>query len=153
MSATPPPNLASDPMLVGFFTKNGSPAIRIRISGPVGDRLEFEAVIDTGFTGFLSIPMVKAFPLGLPLFGTTAITFADGSSQTRLTGAARITVGSDSNVGTAILEWSSNEILIGMAFLRLFKKALFVSKDFVVLVDEDYLAKATSNALGTATQN
>lgn len=139
--------------MTGLFAKNGSPAIKIRIAGPVGDGLEFEAVIDTGFTGFLSIPIVKAFPLGLSLFGTTAITFADGSSQTRLTGAARITVGSDSNIGTAILEWSSNDVLIGMAFLRLFKKALFVSKDFVVLVDEDYLAEAISNALGTATKN
>ena len=153
MSATPPPNPASDPMLVGFFAKDGSPAIRIRVSGPVTDGLEFEAVIDTGFTGFLSIPIVKAFPLGLPLFGTTAITFADGSSQTRLTGAATITFGSESNVGTAILEWSSNDILIGMALLRLFKKGFFVSKNAVVLVDEDYLTRAINEALGKSTQN
>ena len=128
--------------MVGFFPKNGSPAIRIKISGPLGDGLEFDAVIDTGFTGFLSIPLVKAFPLGLPLYGTTAITFADGSSQTRLTGAAKIILGGEYNIGTAILEWNSTDLLIGMGFLRLFKRALFVSKYAVTLVDEAYLDKS-----------
>ena len=83
--------------------------------------------------------MVKAFPLGLPLYGTTSITFADGSTQTRLTSSAHISLGGESHVGVAILEWDSNEILIGMAFLRLFKKALFVSRNDVLLVNEDYL--------------
>ena len=143
MSATPPPSPTPDPaFLVGFFPKNGSPAIRIKISGPLGDGLEFDAVIDTGFTGFLSIPLVKAFPLGLPLYGTTAITFADGSSQTRLTGAAKIILGGEYNIGTAILEWNSTDLLIGMGFLRLFKRALFVSKYAVTLVDEAYLDKS-----------
>ena len=139
--------------MAGFFAKNGSPAIKIRISGPVGDGQEFEAVIDTGFTGFLSIPLVKAFPLGLPLYGTTAITFADGSSQVRLTGGAWISLGGESDIGIAILEWESTDILIGMEFLRLFKRALFVSKLAVVLVDEDYLTKAAEDARGKATHN
>ena len=72
-------------------------------------------------------------------------------ARSGLQGAADIALGSESHVGTAILEWNSDDILIGMPFLRLFKKALFVSKTAVVLVDEDYLTKAVDNTLGTST--
>ncbi len=126
----------------GYFANSGSPALKATISGPFTDGLEYEGIIDTGFTGFLSIPIIEGIRLGLVLHGTTKVSFADGSDNYRLTARAMVEVHGNKKVGVAILEPSSNEILIGMDFLRLFKRALFVSHDLVTLVNEDDLMKA-----------
>ena len=128
----------------GYFANSGSPALKVTISGPFTEGLEYEAVIDTGFTGFLSIPIIEGIRLGLVLHGTTKVSFADGSDNYRLTAKAMVEVHDDNNIGVAILEPNSNEILVGMDFLRLFKRALYVSHDLVALVDEDELAKTVA---------
>jgi hypothetical protein len=45
-----------------------------------------------------------------------------------------------------ILEPSSNDILIGMAFLRLFKKALFLTSQMVFLVSENAIPEGADVA-------
>ena len=71
--------------IIGFLHESGSPAIDLEISGPFPDvRQGFTAIIDTGFTGFVSMPLASAFPLGLSLFGTSSVVLADGNSQTKL---------------------------------------------------------------------
>jgi predicted aspartyl protease len=55
----------------GYLESNGHPCIKIKVHGISGDLAqEFEAMIDTGFNGFLLMPIMAAFPLGLPLYGT-----------------------------------------------------------------------------------
>jgi len=137
VSATP--HRRKKPLWTGFLRDNGSPAIQLRIKGPLGPGREFEATIDTGFTGFLSIPILVALPLGLVLYGTTSVAFANGDTGLRLTAAAEIVIHEESRVGTAVLEPSSTEILVGIDFLRKFGKAVFLSSRGVTLVDEDLL--------------
>lgn len=70
---------------IGFLDKAGHPHIKIRVWGLSADfGREFEAMIDTGFSGYLSIPLVQAFPLALTLFGTTQYELADGSMSPKL---------------------------------------------------------------------
>jgi predicted aspartyl protease len=124
------------PLWTGFFDKSGSPALKITISGPFGEGVEFDAILDTGFTGFICMPLLRALPLGLMLYGTTSVELADGSTSMKLTAKGMAKVEGEDKIGVVILEPSANDILIGMAFLRSFEKALFVTQNLVFLVDE-----------------
>jgi predicted aspartyl protease len=117
------------PTPTGYFDSSGSPKLRIRIGGVVtGTERIFDAIIDTGFTGFVSMPLVDAFPLGLILMGTTNIVLADHTTQTRLTawGTAALESG-ESAVGVVILEWQQGDVLLGMEFLRTLDKGLLLA--------------------------
>ena len=120
----------------GFFDKTGSPALKVKIRGPFGKGVEFDAILDTGFTGFISMPLMKALPLGLMLYGTMSIELADGSKATKLTAKGMAEVLGEKKVGVVVLEPTSNDVLLGMAFLRIFGRALFVTKNLTFLVDE-----------------
>src|SRR6266404_4831368 len=70
----------------GFFNSSGSPALKISLCGAAKQvSKESEAVADTGFTGFLAMSMVEAFPLGLILTGSSKTILADGSATNDLT--------------------------------------------------------------------
>ncbi|MGH7771618.1 MAG: hypothetical protein ACREQA_05220 [Candidatus Binatia bacterium] len=126
------------PQWIGFLDKSGSPCVKLSIGGVfTNPPQEFDAVIYTGSSGFLSMPLIQAFPLGLPLFGTTGVVLADGSRSFKLTALGKAIIENESKVGVIILEPSSNEVLIGMDFLRTFGKVLILHphKPFVVLED------------------
>jgi predicted aspartyl protease len=110
----------------GGFNASGSPTIQIEVSGPLNTRHTFTAMVDTGFTGFLLLPILSAFPIGLILHSTMPIQLADGSVQTKLTCLGKIDFDGQGNIGVIIIEYQNTEVLVGMEFLRLFKKQLIV---------------------------
>lgn len=122
----------------GYLDNAGSPRLKITLRGVwEGVNQELDAIVDTGFTGFLSMPMVDAFPLGLVLYGTTTTILADGSTSYKLMAVGTASVGQESNVGIVLLNMGSgpSAVLLGMEFLRIFNKSLFLIKDTVILVD------------------
>ena len=56
--------------------------LTLSLEGPAGETREIAAVIDTGFTGFLTVTPALAVELGLPFEGTARATLADGSETT-----------------------------------------------------------------------
>lgn len=58
------------------------PLVVLVVQGPSGQASEIEAIIDTGFTGFLTVTPALATELGLALEGTSRATLADGSEVT-----------------------------------------------------------------------
>ena len=64
-------------MTTGFFTADREPALSLEIRGPDGE-LSFDAVIDTGFNGALTLPQEWIDALGLPRSGEQNVSLADG---------------------------------------------------------------------------
>jgi predicted aspartyl protease len=135
-------------MATGFFNAGGSPCVSMRLAGAFtesGDAtgVEFEAVVDTGFDGFISMPIVWAFPLRLPLSGLTGVGLGDGSVNDKLTAQGRACVGDRTLWGEVILEPNSDEVLIGLEFLHAFNFALVLAKSEVLLMEEngDWLSR------------
>lgn len=127
---------------LGSFNKAGCPTLKISVSGPFTDSLPFDAILDTGFTGFLSMPLIQAIRLGLVLHGTTRVVLADNSEAYKLTARGQVTVQGISKIGVVILEPQGGDLLLGVAFLRQFGRTLLVSQSGVALADEQELAKA-----------
>ena len=53
--------------------------ISLTVRGPSGQTTEIRGVIDTGFSGFLTVPTSLIAELGLPFAGTRWVTLADNS--------------------------------------------------------------------------
>jgi clan AA aspartic protease len=64
-------------MTTGFFTAEREPALSLEAVGPEGSR-SFDAIIDTGFTGELTLPSDWIEDLGLPYAGVEEMMLADG---------------------------------------------------------------------------
>lgn len=122
----------------GYLDKAGHPHIKIKVWGLSANfGQEFDAMIDTGFSGYLSIPLVQAFPLALTLFGTTQYELADGSMSPKLLAHGSIDHEGEITSGLIALEANANcGPLVGMDFLRQSKTMLLLGRGGVMLVDE-----------------
>lgn len=132
------------PLWTGFFDSAGAPSLTIEIGNPfLNSSQEYDVIIDTGFSGFISMPIVQAFPLGLILLGTTTVVLADGTASYKLTAMGTATVAEEAKSGVIILEQGSSEILIGIDFLRTFERVLFIhATNQVVLLQEESVVNA-----------
>src|ERR1700729_3094190 len=65
---------------IGYVDSNGHPRMTIRVRGThPSEFADLDAFVDTGFAGFLMLPVALALPLGLALYGTGDYYLADGS--------------------------------------------------------------------------
>lgn len=69
-------------MIEGVVNAEYEPVITLAVQGQSGQPREIEAVIDTGFTGFLTLPPGLVSELGLPFLSGNRATLADGSEIT-----------------------------------------------------------------------
>jgi len=66
-------------MITGRVNSNREAVISLAVSGPQGETREIEAVIDTGYSGYLTLPGAVVAALGLSSIGLSYLTLADGS--------------------------------------------------------------------------
>lgn len=108
----------------GFFNQNGHPIIPIKVYGFSKEIMQkFDAILDTGFSGFLSLPLVYAFKVGLILASTASFTLADGSTDHCLLCFGGIKLNGEEQIGLISIS-KGDDVLLGMEFLRKFKKKL-----------------------------
>ena len=66
-------------MIQGVVNAAYEPVITLALQGPSGQSRDIEAVVDTGFNGFLTLPAVLVSELGLPFISIGRATLADGN--------------------------------------------------------------------------
>jgi predicted aspartyl protease len=66
-------------MITGAVTRNREAIVRLRLRGPRGVEVEIDAILDTGFTEFLTLPQTSVASLALSQLYTEGLTMADGS--------------------------------------------------------------------------
>ena len=67
-------------MIEGTVNAAYEAALILSVRGPVGRPREIEAVVDTGYNGFLTLPPVLVGELDLPFVTSGEATLADGSA-------------------------------------------------------------------------
>lgn len=136
---------------IGSLDNSGRPIIQITVAGAFPTSAQkFVAMVDTGFTGFLSMPIMSALPLGLPLCGTTSVEFGDGNSSARFTAFCSINLEGEIEAGIAILEPSTTQIIVGMEFLGRFKKSVAMHRGVLILLDESEVDALVQSAIEAA---
>lgn len=66
-------------MITGTVSADREAIIRLEVLSPDKESRAVEAVVDTGFTGFLTLPSYTVAALKLPLVGNRRTTLGDGS--------------------------------------------------------------------------
>ena len=119
------------------ITTNYSPEITIEVLG-IKDGKPVSVVVDTGFTGFLQIPLTIGIACNLRLWGVSWARLADGSRVKNLQCYGKIRFADREIFGVISLSETSDECLLGMQFLQqlsmdftvsiINKKAIFVER-------------------------
>ena len=69
-------------MIQGVVNARLRTGYTLTVQGPAGQSREIEAVVDTGYNGYLTLPPALASSLGLPFVTTNPAFLADGSEVT-----------------------------------------------------------------------
>ena len=102
-------------MITGIVNANREATIRLVVRGTEGQAHEIEAIIDTGFTGFLSMPSRLIVSLGLTWRGYAQAVRADGSLHRFEVYAA--TVIWDGQARTVETDAAETDPLVGMGLI------------------------------------
>ncbi len=66
-------------MIRGAVNAAYEPIVRLAVRGPSGQSREIEAIVDTGYNGYLTLPPALALALELPFLTSNPALLADGS--------------------------------------------------------------------------
>jgi predicted aspartyl protease len=102
----------------GHFTEEDRLVIPIEIFGASEEfKKTIPAIIDTGFSGYLTLPFTEAFPLGLVLQGEQSYLLADGSSSRHFVCLGTVIVNGQRMIVPIDVQ-QGGPILIGMDLLK-----------------------------------
>ena len=102
-------------MITGAVNADREAVIRLVVRGPGGQEEEREAVIDTGFNGFLTLPPAVITALGLTRIGRGRAILANGSEE--LFEIYEATVLWDGQPRSVEADAADTDILVGMSLL------------------------------------
>ena len=143
----------------GQLDANGHPYVEIIVSadGTEGSGTTFQALIDTGFTGFVSLPIIAATTLKLQPHTTARYELANGKLSDPIPLARAFACVSGDRFIAGLISISEHaRVLIGVEFLRTCGKSLIFSSNSIGIIDDEefkkYIAEqgAAQKATGSA---
>jgi clan AA aspartic protease len=102
-------------MIQGAVNARHEAIVRLRVRGPGGVELDVDAIVDTGFTSSLTLPMAVVTTLGLARQAGGTGVLADGSVLQFDIFAAEVAWGGSWR--TVLVSAVGNEALLGMRLL------------------------------------
>lgn len=120
-------------MITGAITSNREAVISIVVRHSESQEMQVEAVIDTGFNGFLTLPRQLIADLALPLAGTTQAALGDGSAT--LLDVFEATVLWDKQERDVVVLEVEGEVLVGMSILSGYRVTLEVEDGGAVTIE------------------
>lgn len=120
-------------MMQGFVNQSCEAIIRLAVGHANSPKQMVAAVIDTGFTGFLSLPLSIITALGLPWHFRDMGTLGDGSEV--IFDMYKATVIWDGKLQTIDVAASETDPLVGMSLLYGFRVQMDVIERGVVIVE------------------
>ena len=111
-------------MITGHVTSAREAIIRIAVRGAGAREETIDAIIDTGFDGFLTLPASFVSDLALPFAGATKAALGDGSEVSL--DALEAVVVWDNDEQRVVTLATTGEPLVGMAMLSGYRVALDV---------------------------
>lgn len=103
-------------MITGTVNADLQAVVSLSLVGPSGHRREVEAIVDTGFNGFLTVPPAVVATLGLPRLGRGRAMLADGTEG--LFDIHSVTVMWQNEGLIVEADATDTEVLIGMGLLE-----------------------------------
>jgi clan AA aspartic protease len=120
-------------MMQGFVNQSCEAIIRLAVGHANAPKQMVEAVIDTGFTGFLSLPLSIITSLSLPWHFRDMGTLGDGSEV--IFDMYKATVIWDGQIQTIDVAASETDPLVGMSLLYGFRVQMEVIERGVVIIE------------------
>ena len=102
-------------MIFGVVNASREAAIHLSLQGPDGREQKIEAVVDTGFNGFLTLPPTVLSALGCPQIGRGRAVMANGHSE--LFDVYEVTLIWDGQPRTVETDAADTDALIGMSLI------------------------------------
>ena len=120
-------------MITGYVTPNREAVIHLSVLDSQGQSHDIEAIIDTGFNGFLTLPPQMAADLGLEFQGHGYSTLANGQQETFKLYAATVLL--DGQLREIVVDAADVDALVGMALLEGFALHLQITNGGAVTLE------------------
>ncbi len=121
-------------MITGKVTINREAVIELEVASPAQQRRRIQAVIDTGYNGYITLPSHLITALQLPFVGHRRGTLADGSVV--LLDVFLATVVWHGRREEVVVSQTDGAPLLGMSLLRGSRMTMDVIDDGDVEIDE-----------------
>ena len=102
-------------MIPGVVNGNLEATVHLLVRGPGGQEQDIEAVIDTGFNGFLTLSPALVRQLGLPRIGQSRVLLASGKEE--ILDLYEVTLLWDGQWRTVETDAADTDALVGMSLL------------------------------------
>ena len=103
-------------MMEGVVNAHLEAVITVSLLGPAGQTKEVDALVDTGFNGFLTLPPMLVADLGLAVVGEGEAVLADGSEA--VFDVHSVTLLWDSQLRAVEIGAVGGDPLVGMALME-----------------------------------